>query len=179
MSDSTITIYESPDDFNKLVEANRKNGWQSLSPAERMFAYYYVETYNARTAAEDCGMAPSAGLRLLRKPLIQALVSHVQEQMQARSLINADFVRVQWLQLLPKLMGEEEVAMVDKGMSFQAKKFHAGEATRALTELGKSTKFYEGGTPNGGNVVVNIDLGALGINTGTTIEGDIVDGEIE
>ena len=54
--------------------------------------------------------------------------------------------------------------MVDKdGVSYMAKKFHAAESVRTLTELGKSTKFYAGGSGQGGQVNISINLAALGI----------------
>ena len=106
-----------------------------------------------------------------------ALIADLQEQMQLRTTINADFIRTKWLEMLPKLMGEEEVAMVDKdGAQFAAKKFHSADATRALVELGKSTKFYADGSGGSASVNISIDLKALGIeekNVGITTEGEL------
>ena len=163
MADYTIALYEKPDDFNALVEQNTKNGWKSLTPELRIFCYYYLEDYNHQNAAKRANIKMS-GMTALRNPLVNAMIAHLQEAMQQRSLIDADFVRVQWLNMLPKLMGEEEVAMVDKdGVSYMAKKFHAAESVRTLTELGKSTKFYAGGSGQGGQVNISINLAALGI----------------
>lgn len=76
---------------------------------------------------------------------------------------------MQWLKLLPKVMGEEEVPIVDvkNGIAFTAKEFNANAAAKVLTELSKSTNFYADGSSNNASVTVNIDLTALGINQST------------
>ena len=161
----------------KEIEAEIKHhvstNWVGFDPKRRMFAYYYIEEYNHRKAAERAGFQPARGLSLTREPVTAALIAYLQEQMQVRTAINTDFIRTKWAEILPKLMGEEEVPLIDKdGVSYTGKKFHASEAVRALTELSKSTKFYSEGSGSGASVSINIDLGALGINTGVTIEGE-------
>lgn len=161
----------------KQIITHRENAWADFDPKKRMFAYYYLEDYNHRRAAERAGFPPQKGLALSREPLVAALIADLQEQMQLRTTINADFIRTKWLELLPKLMGEEEVAMVDKeGLQFAAKKFHSADATRALVELGKSTKFYADGSGGSAPVNISINLKALGIeekDTGVIIEGEL------
>ena len=89
-------------------------------------------------------------------------------------VIGTRWERLSWMSPVP---GEEEVAMVDKdGAQFAAKKFHSADATRALVELGKSTKFYADGSGGSASVNISIDLKALGIeekNVGVTIEGEL------
>lgn len=161
----------------KQIVSHRENAWADFDPKKRMFAYYYLEDYNHRRAADRAGFPPQKGLAISREPLVAALIADLQEQMQLRTTINADFIRTKWLEMLPKLMGEEEVAMVDKdGCQFAAKKFHSADATRALVELGKSTKFYADGSGGSASVNISIDLKALGIeekNVGITIEGEL------
>jgi hypothetical protein len=163
----------------KQITAHRENAWADFDPKKRMFAYYYLEDYNHRKAAERVGFPPQKGLAISREPLVAALIADLQEQMQLRTTINSDFVRTKWLEILPKLMGEEEVAMVDKeGCQFAAKKFHSADATRALVELGKSTKFYADGSGGSAAVNISINLQALGIeekSVGVTIEGELGD----
>ncbi len=161
----------------KQIVTHRENAWADFDPRKRMFAYYYLENYNHRKAAERAGFPPQKGLALSREPLVAALIADLQEQMQLRTTINSDFIRTKWLELLPKLMGEEEVAMVDKeGCQFAAKKFHSADATRALVELGKSTKFYADGSGGSAAVNISINLAALGIeekSVGVVIEGEL------
>lgn len=164
----------------KQIVAHRENAWADFDPKKRMFAYYYLENYNHRQAAERAGFDPKRGLAVSREPLVAALIADLQEQMQLRTTINSDFIRTKWLELLPKLMGEEEVHVVDKdGCSFKVKKFHSADATRALVELGKSTKFYADGSGGSAAVNISINLAALGIeekSVGVVIEGELGDG---
>lgn len=163
----------------KQIISHRENAWADFDHKKRMFAYYYLEDYNHRKAAERAGFPPQKGLAISREPLVAALIADLQEQMQLRTTINADFIRTKWLEMLPKLMGEEEVAMVDKdGAQFAAKKFHSADATRALVELGKSTKFYADGSGGSASVNISINLAALGIeekSVGITLEGELSD----
>jgi hypothetical protein len=144
-----------------------------------MFVYKYVETFDHREAAEAVGLKAGSGIHVLRRPLVAAFLEEVQEVYQSRSLVSADFVRMQMLKLLPMLMGEEEVACVDakEGVTFMAKKFHSADAVRLVTELGKTTKIYEEGSGGEkGAVTVNVNLAALGIeekDITTTIEGEL------
>lgn len=150
----------------QLVEQNRENGWQDLPTVHRAFALRYVEDYDHRAAAQEVGIPQDQALRVLRNPLVTAFVNDLQGEMQMQSVINADFVRMQWLKVMPKLMGEEPVPMVaGDGTPIVAPVFQSGAVVRMLTELGKSTKFYangsnqEGGgsTINNNNVRININ----------------------
>jgi len=176
MNELTSKIDEQVLDSNKQVESLRKDKWASLDPKRKKFVYSYIETYDHCAAAKAAGFSRSQGLSLLRDPLVAAFLNDVQEVMGERSIITRDFINVQWMKILPKLMGEEEVMLgVDKdGIQVEGYKFHAGEATRALTELSKSTNFYAGGTGNA-NVNININLDALGIDEAVTIEGEAKD----
>lgn len=174
MHELTTKIDETLLESSKNVESLRKGGWKELDTTRRAFAYKYIESYDHCEAAQEIGFTRATGLKLLRDPITAAFISDLQETMGERSIIKRDFINVQWMKLMPKLMGEEEVMLgVDKdGMQQEGYKFHAGEATRALTELSKSTNFYAGGTGNG-NVSININLAALGIEEkGITIEGE-------
>lgn len=174
MNELTTTIDESLHESSKSVESLRKDNWARLDAKRKAFAYKYIETYDHCEAAKAAGFSRSAGLGLLRDPLIVAFIDDLQQVMGERSIITRDFINVQWMKVLPKLMGEEEVMLgVDKdGMQQEGYKFHASEAVRAVTELSKSTNFYAGGSGNA-NVSVNINLAALGIEEqGVTIDAE-------
>lgn len=115
------------------------------------------------------GLGENKARSVLRMPLALAYLNDIQAMLAERTVINRDFVNMQWLKLLPKVMGEEEVPIVDvkNGLAFSAKEFNANAAAKVLTELSKSTNFYADGSSNNASVTVNIDLTALGINQST------------
>lgn len=163
-------------DFGEKLARNEDNDWPDLEPRQKAFLANYALSYNATEAANETpGMSASAGQKLLRNPLALAFLNKIQDVMASRSVITRDFVNMQWLRLLPKVMGDEEVAMVDKeGMEFFAKKFDSQAAAKVVTELSKSTNFYADGSGQSAAVNISIDLGALGIqqDKGVTIDGE-------
>lgn len=162
---------------NEVIARNKDNDYVDLDPKKKAFVFKYLESYELRDAAEAVGVSRETARKWLREPLVSAFLNEWQQEMGQRSVITRDFVNQQWLKLLPKVMGEEAVAMVDKeGSAFEAKEFDAVAVTRVLTELSKSTNFYNEGSGSKAAVTVNIDLSALGINAqqpiGVTIEGE-------
>ncbi|QGH73628.1 MAG: terminase small subunit [Podoviridae sp. ctpVR23] len=165
-------------DSNATIARNKENGYADLEANKKAFVFKYLEAYDLAEAASSVGVSRETARKWLREPLVSAFMSEWQQEMGQRSVISRDFVNQMWLKLLPKVMGEEEVAMVDKeGMQYTAKEFDAVAATRVLTELSKSTNFYNEGSGSKAAVTVNIDLSALGINQekqiGVTIEGNV------
>lgn len=138
----------------------------------------YVQTYNVKEAAEESKSPLAVAKRWLRDPLVNAFIVECQKVLSERSIISRDFVNMKWLELLPKVMGEEAVPMIDnEGNQYLGKKFDGSTARAVLTELSKSTNFYASGSSAKGAVSININLGALGIGgnekqVGVTIEGN-------
>ena len=140
---SILELYD-PDEVNAQIERNRKNGFEDLTLPERAFAHQYIIDYDHRRAAVDTGFGADAGIRLVRKPLIAAYIKALQDEDLVADTITRDFVRAQMLNLLPKLMGDEEIPVVlSNGANILARKFHAGEANALLRELAKAVDFYE------------------------------------
>lgn len=159
------------EEWNKQVQHNKDNDWPDLDLQHRAFALHYVTHYDHRLAAQEAGLKKENGLKILRLPLVSAFVAHMQETTFRANIITEDFVRAQWLNLLPKLMGEEAVAQVTgTGEEFTAPRFYPGEATNLLKEMAKTTKIYESGSGQGGQVNVQINLAALLGN-----ESDVID----
>lgn len=157
--------------YSDDITRNIANGFQDLSAQKKAFAFAYLETYKIGEAAEQAGVSSTTGAKWFREPLVNAFITEIQSEYQRRSVVDADFVRTQWLQMLPKVMGDEAVPMVlNDGTQIEGRKFHASDATRVLTELSKSTKFYEGGSGNNGAVSININLDAMGISTNVKTE---------
>lgn len=142
-----------------------ESGWPDLPTQHKGFLLKYVESYSIKEAAGEVGLSTNTGSKILRDPLALAYLNEVQSVLAQRSVINRDFVNMQWLKLLPKVMGEEEVEIVDakSGMAFRAKEFNANAAAKVLTELSKSTNFYADGSGGTAAVTVNINLEALGM----------------
>lgn len=162
--------------MKEVISRNRENGWPDLEPPKKAFVYYYLEDYNHREAAQKSGFSANHGIKLLREPLVAEFLKDMQEIMAERSAVSRDFINFQWMRLLPMVMGEEEVAIVNSkdGYSFMAKEFNAAAATKVLTELSKSTNFYADGSGSSASVTVQINLGAMGIKEakGVTIENN-------
>jgi len=173
-------LLKGKDELSNYIDSNRKNGWPDLKPNEKTFAFNYMQHFNHNRAARDAGWKSAGyGLKLLRDPLVSAFIGFLKDELQERTLIDAEFVQSQWLELLPKLNGEEDIPLItSSGEEIMARKFHGSEMVSALRELGKSTKFYEEGSGGSGNVSIAINLAALGIdennnNVGITIEGEV------
>lgn len=119
----------------------------SATPQESMFCYKYMESYDYKLAAQHVGLPASDGMKMLRNPVVQAIIASLQDEMQERSVIDADYVRYKFIELIPKLEGKEEVPLIDKDCnSFMGRKFQPNELIKVLVELAKSTKFYENGS---------------------------------
>jgi len=177
MSTDIVNLEKTLEISNDVIAHNMENGWPDLDPKRKAFCFYYIENYDHRDAAKRAGFSVSTGSKLLRETLVAAFIGACQEKLAERSIINRDFVNVQWLKLLPKIMGEEEVPMVTRdGDFYEAKKFHASEAVRIVGELSKSTNFYAGGSGGTAAVTVNINLEAMGVDkekpVGVTIESN-------
>lgn len=139
-------------DLQELIEYNRANNWPDLCAQRQLFCMRYMDSYNIYDAAEAARTNPEHAAMFLREPMVMAFIKDLQVHLDHRSVISKDFVSLQWLKMLPKLMGEENVPMVDAktGMEYSAAKFHPSEAVALLKELGKSAGFYDN-DKNGGD----------------------------
>lgn len=135
---------KSSEESDKRIQDNIDNGFEDLTEEQKLFAMAYVETYVIKSSAEQAKVSATTAGKWLRDPLMLAFINELQSHLNNRSVISKDFVNLQWLKLMPKLLGEEEVPMVDKdGCEFSAKKFHSTESVSLLKELSKATDFYE------------------------------------
>lgn len=157
MSEISALYDENPEGLKAWLETNRLNGFSDLSQAERLLALEYVKTGDRFEAAKAAGIAPNRILRTLRDPLVQEFIKYLNDQRQHYSLIDASFVEVQYLSLYGKLIGEEEVPIVDKdGFVLMRHKFHASESVAALRDIAKMSGVYK---EEQSAVNVNIGLG--------------------
>jgi phage terminase small subunit len=158
---------------SEIIARNRESDWPDLDSQRKAFAYFFLEDYNARNAAEKAGFNKNTGSKLLREPLLMAFVNDCQKTLGERSFVNRDFVTMKWLEMLPKVMGEEEIPIINNkdSYAFMAKQFDSAGAAKVLTELSKSTDFYANGSGSTASVTVNIDLGALGMSQEKIVNG--------
>ena len=175
-----VVLFMSEEDSKALVERNRNNNWPDLAPAQRAFAYHYIVHYNHLQAAEECGMSRSSGLGMLRHPLVAAFIEHLQKEQATNSFITKEFITTQYLNMIPMLMGEEEVAIVlANGEQAYGKQFRPAELRGVLSELSKTVKDFDVSnlTPGKSGITVNIDLGSL--IGGKEVKAEVIeDGEI-
>lgn len=151
---------KSTSELQELITFNRENGWPDLSAESQLFAMAYVETYNMSDSAQAANISLVDARKLLRDPIFVSFVNDLQSHLNTRTVISKDFVHLQWLKLLPKLMGEEPVDMVDKnGEGYQERRFHASEAVSLVKELGKIVGVYDGHNDGeDGSVPLNISF---------------------
>lgn len=137
------------EDLNTQISHNKLNGWEDLTEQQKLFGMRYVESYVIKRAAEEAGISALKASKWLRDPLMLEYIGELQALLNGRSIINKDFIALQFLNLLPKLMGEEEVPIIFAGEMISTKKFFANETVSVLRELAKSTDFYNDGEGQG------------------------------
>lgn len=157
MSEISNLYSGNPDALKSWLEANRQNGFMDLPQQHRAFVLEYIKTHDRFDACDVAGISRNQSLKVLRDPLVQEFIKYLNEQKQHYSLIDASFIEVQYLSLYGKLLGEEEVAMVDKdGNTLVRKKFHASESVAALRDMAKMSGVYKEDPVSPVNVNVNL-----------------------
>lgn len=168
-----------PSEVKSVIETLRSKNWAGLAPDSRAFAVAYLKSYSHIQAARDIGK-PGRGLDYIRDPLVSAFIQDLQQDFDEYNFITANWVRQKWVELIPKLMGEEAVPVITShGEEVKAHKFHSSESIAALRELSKSTKFYADGSapPGAGGVQVVINMGNMLSGADTSTEGFVIEGD--
>ena len=152
---SAFNIYGmTADEQRSFLAEERENGFRNLEQSKRAFALEFVATGSLTEAAAAGGIQPAAARRWVRDPHIAAFIHYLNQQQEHYSLINAGFIETQYLSLLSKLLGEEEVALVDKdGAQYRAKKFDGAGAVSCLRDLAKISGHYK---EDGNNITVQV-----------------------
>ena len=147
------------------LERHMANGFIDMSERDKAFGVEYLTNgFKHREAAIEVGLHAGSGLAKLRDPLVGAFIGHLQSEANQAKLITTQFVEAQYLEILPKLKGEEEIDIVDikNGVAVKVKKFHSAELVSVLRDLGKSSGYIAPDVgPAGGQVNVQINLGDL------------------
>lgn len=153
---------ESPSESNQSLL--KEESFTDLAEKDRAFAVEYITNgFNHRKAAVAVGLSPNTGISKLRQPLVSKFIAHLQESSQNAAVITKQFVEAKYLEILPKLMGEEEVPIFDhkEGVTIEGRKFHSAEVVSVLRDLGKAAGYVAPEGPKGGSVNVTIDLGGF------------------
>jgi hypothetical protein len=129
---------------SSFLAEQRENGFQALSQGQRAFALDFIQSGSIPQASQAAGVKPETGRRWVRDPLVSGFIHYLNQQKEHYSLIDASFVETQYLNLLGKLLGEEQVSMVDKdGMQIERKKFEGAAAVACLRDLAKISGHYK------------------------------------
>jgi len=127
-----------PDELRTFLADERENGFLSLGQIERTFALEFVASGSYIEAAEKAGIGRDRARRLLKDSHVACFINYLNQRKEHFSLIDVSFVEVQYLSLFAKLMGDDEIDLVDKeGTVSRVKKFHASEAVAALRDMAK------------------------------------------
>lgn len=166
------------------VPVNKSNDtpveFETLTPQQRAFAYKYLETFDPRRAGKDVGISADMAIRTINNPIVGRYINHLFNAQEPQMVLSRAFLQTKLFELLPKLEGEEPVALIDRdGASFKGKKFHSGDYLRALELIAKHTNFIAP-TVSGGGIHISIDLNRLGMSPDSpqpraaiTIDGDL------
>src|SRR5690554_4796786 len=134
----------SSSELSVFLAEQRENGFQALPQDKRLFGLTFVETGSYVQASEAAGVQRETGKRWLRDPLVSCFINYLNQRKEHYSLIDASFVESQYLALFAKLVGEDEVEIIDKdGNQLSRRKFHASEAVAALRDMAKISGHYK------------------------------------
>lgn len=154
-----------------LVEAARADGFKSLTPLEQAVAINFAVTgHTLRQIASDMGQPLGEVKKAFNNPVTRAFITDLQNEIAAHKVINAAWVEQQVLDLWPSLIGEEDVALINKaGEQVFGRKFHGPEVASIL-------KHFSGNADQkkAGGVQVVINFGDMGVRqlAGAVIEAD-------
>lgn len=156
MTDSlSINTQEAP--VLEVIEYHQQTSWAEYDITKKVFYLEYAKDYDVANAALCAGISTKEGRQWLREPIGSAFLSDLLENSRISTNITEDFIASNWVALLPKLMGEEEVNLVlPSGDSIMAKKFDGASTISALKEMGKATKFYEDGSGQGASLNLSV-----------------------
>ena len=154
--------------MESLNESNqslsKEESFTNLPERDKAFAVEYITNgFNHAEAAVAVGLSKKSGISKLRSPLVAKFIAHLQASTANAKIITQEFVEAKYLEILPKLMGEEDVPLFDhkEGVTVNAKKFHSAETVSVLRDLGKAAGYVAPDGPKGGNVNVIVDLGGF------------------
>jgi hypothetical protein len=160
----------------ELIDKNRENDWQDLVAQEKVFLHHWCSSFDLKKSAKTAKLTIAEATRLLKTPLAKAYVDWLTEGMLTGTVLNREWLELQWLENYSRLVGEETIPYVNRdGDMVMVKKYHASEVITALKEMSKLSGMYsESSTGIGtGGVTINFDLSRFGLDR----NGRVIDSE--
>lgn len=173
--DTSIVRYENVSD---VIEANKLNGWQDVEAKTKIFLRHFGVSGHIGDACSAANLSRSKASQLMRDPINNAYMQHVQEQLVDTTVITRQFLELEYLRTLEQLNGDEAVPLITSDGPLVAEKFDGPAKVTLLRDMGRMVgmdKSIEGGP---GGVQINIDLSAFTGRkgdeeaAGVVIEGD-------
>lgn len=151
------------DDAGQYIDKQIAGGWSDLELWERAFAHRYLANgTDHREAATYVNRAKSAGVSILRRPLLREFIKYLQDEQRSVSLITNAFIEANYLHVIECAKGHKKVAMVNSdGQSFTAKQYNAQALLSANKELANHIGYSKVEKPTESKVTVVVDMGAL------------------
>ena len=135
-----------------------------LNNKDQAICLSWVESYNVTKVAEKFGTNTHKIYCILRKAEAQEYIQILMEEEYTGAIITADFIKTHYLSLLPKVLGEEDVNLINaSGDAFSGKKFDAPATLGVLRDMSKTVEGFDKSKERAeaGGVTVNINMGAL------------------
>ena len=150
-------------EWDSYVDTQIHKGWPDLTFEEQGFCDEYLENgYKHREAAVVVGRSPSAGIRLVNKPLCREYIMYYENKRRQRRIVSERFFDAQLTELYDMALGEIEVPIVTgSGEELTARKFNGPLALAVLQERAKISGVSKPDETEVGGVNVIIDVGAL------------------
>lgn len=122
--------------------------WPELSADEQAFVAAYVEgAYSVVKASEFSGLPIVTCRRMVNRADIRRAIYEVQSELDSIDFLNEKWVKAQIMRLLPMVLGEESVPMIDNmGDQYEARKFFPEASIGLLKMVNEMTKGGNGGT---------------------------------
>lgn len=144
------------------VEIAKRENFENLDPQYRAFALEFLANgFKHREAAETVGFAASSGLKLRRLPVVAAYINYLQDRQVEEFSVSQAFIDAKLDDLYDMAIGDVEVPFIDSdGQEQKGKKFHGDLALNIIKTKSAMHGHIKQEGSKGGNVYVNVDLGA-------------------
>lgn len=178
MSDLTKLLMSESVDIPKLVERNRSEGYPDLTPQLKAFAIEYVQCLNHMEAAESIGLSRGRGIRLMRNPLVSAMIQDMQAKMATRAIITREYIESENLELNDIAMGRADTFLLTRDGDVVKEKVHNLPVARAVqADMAKNAGIQNIVIADKGAVSISINLSSLGVSHEVEVEKPLLDGE--
>ena len=143
------------------IEGYKNSAWQGVDESLLLFVFTYMAEYNLPKSAQAAGFSTADARILIRTPLVIALIADESRDNRMVNSVTEDFVAAGWMQVYDKVMGHEEVFLIDKhGSEVMGRKFHSGEALTIMKEFQR--QLDGGGGDASAAPIINVTVNPTG-----------------